>query len=413
MSQSGKTAIIGRPQALPREPRPPLSPRFNEKSRIEGWYNARRLHSSISYLTPIEKDDSYYESHRAAQPTCPLKRVNLKYAARWVEVRTEGQSTRRVHQSRLLVPLDQRGARESGRRETRARSRGVAGMESTENVRQDDYRSWVGPRRSFDIKGAGQFSLLTLSGLREDHTLLDIGCGSLRAGRLFLSYLAPGNYFGIEPAEWVLQEGIRELLGQEFIEIRRPTFSSDANFTLTTFGREFDYLVAHSVFSHTSLAQMRRCFEQAQQVVKPTSLFFATFAVGDTDYAGDEWVYPRGVRFRPKTVRAVAADHGFSMKLLDWHHPSQQWAVFYPTGSKPPRTPVSLAAHRAQVRKLKTREVEREVELKAALQKAERRLQRVERRLQVVQSRYDRLQRHPAVRFQNAGRRILRRLVRR
>ena len=33
---------------------------------IEGWYNARRLHSSISYLTPVEKEDSYYDSRRAA-----------------------------------------------------------------------------------------------------------------------------------------------------------------------------------------------------------------------------------------------------------------------------------------------------------------------------------------------------------
>ncbi len=33
---------------------------------IEGWYNARRLHSSISYLTPVEKEDRYYGSRRAA-----------------------------------------------------------------------------------------------------------------------------------------------------------------------------------------------------------------------------------------------------------------------------------------------------------------------------------------------------------
>ncbi len=33
---------------------------------IEGWYNARRLHSSISYLTPMEKEDSYQQISRAA-----------------------------------------------------------------------------------------------------------------------------------------------------------------------------------------------------------------------------------------------------------------------------------------------------------------------------------------------------------
>lgn len=33
---------------------------------IEGWYNARRLHSSISYLSPIDKEDSYLQTARAA-----------------------------------------------------------------------------------------------------------------------------------------------------------------------------------------------------------------------------------------------------------------------------------------------------------------------------------------------------------
>jgi transposase InsO family protein len=33
---------------------------------IEGWYNARRLHSSIDYLTPIEKEATYDQSRPAA-----------------------------------------------------------------------------------------------------------------------------------------------------------------------------------------------------------------------------------------------------------------------------------------------------------------------------------------------------------
>jgi len=33
---------------------------------IEGWYNPRRLHSSLRYQSPIEKEDSYYRSRRAA-----------------------------------------------------------------------------------------------------------------------------------------------------------------------------------------------------------------------------------------------------------------------------------------------------------------------------------------------------------
>src|SRR5260221_10635897 len=65
----------------------------------------------------------------------------------------------------------------------------------------EDYRAFVGPEDGYDRMSAMQFNLLTFLGLREDHYPLYIGCGSLRAGRLFIPYLKPGRYFGIEPQE--------------------------------------------------------------------------------------------------------------------------------------------------------------------------------------------------------------------
>ena len=56
-----------------------------------------------------------------------------------------------------------------------------------------DYREYVGTSERYDIGGAIQFNLLTTLGLREHHRLLDVGCGSLRAGRLFIPYLLKGS----------------------------------------------------------------------------------------------------------------------------------------------------------------------------------------------------------------------------
>ena len=56
-----------------------------------------------------------------------------------------------------------------------------------------DYREYVGTSETYDIGGAIQFNLLTTLGLREHHRLLDVGCGSLRAGRLFIPYLLKGS----------------------------------------------------------------------------------------------------------------------------------------------------------------------------------------------------------------------------
>src|SRR5262245_36492349 len=91
------------------------------------------------------------------------------------------------------------------------------------------YRAFVGDTQTYDIFSYMQFSLMTLLGLRENHTLLDIGCGSLRAGKLFLMYLLPDRYFGIEPEQWLVQEGIDRELGREIMERKRPRFLYDAN----------------------------------------------------------------------------------------------------------------------------------------------------------------------------------------
>src|SRR5690242_2519307 len=81
------------------------------------------------------------------------------------------------------------------------------------------YRAFIGPYQNYDLVGAMQFNLLTYLGLREHHSLLDIGCGSLRAGKLFIPYLLAGNYYGIEPEEWLLEAGISQEVGQDQINI--------------------------------------------------------------------------------------------------------------------------------------------------------------------------------------------------
>ncbi len=120
------------------------------------------------------------------------------------------------------------------------------------------YRAYVGPPERYDLVAAIQFNLMTSLGLREGHSLLDIGCGSLRGGRLFIPYLLPGRYFGLEPERWLIDEGVRNELGRDILRVKRPTFSHDRDFTLTAFGRKFDFLLAQSIFSHASPAQIAR-----------------------------------------------------------------------------------------------------------------------------------------------------------
>jgi SAM-dependent methyltransferase len=191
-----------------------------------------------------------------------------------------------------------------------------------------DYRGFVGPSEKYDLISAVQFNLLTFLDLREDHYLLDIGCGSLRAGKLFIPFLLPGRYHGIEPEQWLIDEGIRNELGEDILGVKKPVFSNDKDFTLSAFERKFDYILAHSIFSHAAERQISRCLSEARKVMKPTSLFVATFAKGDDDYSGDEWVYPGFVMYTEDRMRTLFGEQGLASSILNWPHPEfQVWIV--------------------------------------------------------------------------------------
>lgn len=192
------------------------------------------------------------------------------------------------------------------------------------NEQYPEHRKYVGPPERYDLASASQFSLLTALGLRENQTLLDIGCGSLRAGRLFIPYLLPGNYFGIEPNQWLIDDGIANEIGRDQISLKKPTFAYDSDFTLTTFGRKFDFMVAQSIFSHAAQKQIRRCLSQAKQALEPNGIFAATFFVGTENYEKDEWVYPGCVYYTQAFFTQMASAEGLACKPLTWTHSNQQ-----------------------------------------------------------------------------------------
>jgi SAM-dependent methyltransferase len=186
------------------------------------------------------------------------------------------------------------------------------------------HRAFVGPPEKFDLASAGMFNLLTALGLRQHHSFLDIGCGSLRGGRLFIPYLEKGNYFGIEPEQWLIDQGVETEIGKDLARLKQPSFSNDTNFTLTTFGRKFDYMLAQSIFSHATQAQIRRCLAQAKLSLEPAGIFAATFFIGEKNYEGTQWVYPGRVCYTAEYFNGMADAEGLQCRLLNWTHTNQQ-----------------------------------------------------------------------------------------
>ena len=61
-----------------------------------------------------------------------------------------------------------------------------------------------GTHESWLKLGQLQFDYLVSHGLQPGDRMLEIGCGNLRAGRLFIDYLNPGNYYGIDISPEIL-----------------------------------------------------------------------------------------------------------------------------------------------------------------------------------------------------------------
>jgi SAM-dependent methyltransferase len=197
--------------------------------------------------------------------------------------------------------------------------------------RAPEHRVHIGPAALYDLQSSSQFNLLTYLGLRENHFLLDIGCGSLRAGRLLIPYLSPGHYFGIEPEEWLVNQGIDKEVGRDLIQLKRPSLSGNSDFQLTVFDQKFDFLLAQSIFSHASEMQIRKCFAEAKKVMQPEAIFAATFFQGEKNYSRDKWTVK--ATYTPARIKELASEAGLNCELLDWPHPDlQSWVLITHAG---------------------------------------------------------------------------------
>lgn len=201
------------------------------------------------------------------------------------------------------------------------------------------YRAWVGPPEDYDLISALQVSLLLAAGLRENHRLCDMGCGSLRAGRMFIPYLIEDCYFGLEPEEWLVREGIEKELGRAILDVKRPRFRFVSDFSLEAFGTEFDFVVAQSVFSHCFPNLLRLGFEKTAGSLAPSGKLFATYyeaqpgkesrpIVGpNAQVFPNGWVRKGGHIYSWEELEFHLRESGLVGRRLSWPHPRQQWFV--------------------------------------------------------------------------------------
>jgi cyclopropane fatty-acyl-phospholipid synthase-like methyltransferase len=100
------------------------------------------------------------------------------------------------------------------------------------------------------MKREFQIEFLRSAGLRPEHYLLDIGCGTLRGGIPIIQYLERSHYYGTEVRAEVLAEAYNEL--EEAGIDKDPILILSKDVSKLDLGQAFNFVWAYSVLIHLS-----------------------------------------------------------------------------------------------------------------------------------------------------------------
>jgi hypothetical protein len=182
--------------------------------------------------------------------------------------------------------------------------------------------------------GPMQFEFMKIQGLQPRHRLLEIGCGSLRAGRFFIPYLDADNYMGFDMDEQLVKKGLAKEVAPEFIASKRPCFVFNDRFDFAPFHHKSDLAISQSVFTHLTPTQIVICLKNLKSFA-PACRLFATFNEARFPIPNGLFApHPqRTFYYSKRQLSALAKAAGWRMNYIgEWGHPrSQKMAEFIAT----------------------------------------------------------------------------------
>ncbi len=141
------------------------------------------------------------------------------------------------------------------------------------------HRDIVGGR--WEETGRIQMTLLIEAGLQPHHSLLDIGCGSLRLGCKAIPYLDQGHYWGTDLSAELMAKGRQTELADP-TRLNPDHLVQDANFRFPGIPATIDYAIAFAVFTHLPLSHLHHALTNIHAKF-PTlqNLLFTVFTAPD------------------------------------------------------------------------------------------------------------------------------------
>ncbi|HEY9786198.1 MAG TPA: class I SAM-dependent methyltransferase [Candidatus Obscuribacterales bacterium] len=147
---------------------------------------------------------------------------------------------------------------------------------SDEQIENGEYKYLLGGGADdWERRGAFQLELMRLLGLSKNNTLLDVGCGPLRAGIHFVRFLEPGNYKGVDYNESLIRAG-RHVLRQNGFADHLSRLSVIEDFDFESLGEVFDFVLCFSVLNHCSREQQALFLKRVASVIDAGSRVIVT-----------------------------------------------------------------------------------------------------------------------------------------
>ncbi len=199
------------------------------------------------------------------------------------------------------------------------------------------HRGYVGGM--WEEIGKVQVDFMVTKGLRPQDIFVDVACGSLRAGRHFISYLNPNNYLGLDHHGWLIEAGLKHEISNQERKEKRPEFVISDAFEFDKFTKQPNLGLAQSLFSHLTPDDIHLCLANLKEAMQPGGRFFATFipkgtrvsAFADRGIQTHEYENPAdsaddlAFEYEAEDILKIGRELGWQAQYIgDWGHPRGQ-----------------------------------------------------------------------------------------
>ena len=148
-----------------------------------------------------------------------------------------------------------------------------------------DDRAWhrMATGGKWDEEGAWVFEFLRGRGLRPDHYVLDVGCGSLASAARLLPFMEQSHYWGFEKNVELFVAGVQIELPRAGVRPERGHFVVNDEFDLSDVPHDFDMAIASSLLRRLPLNGVARCFASVIRKLATGGTFVVAWAEPGAD----------------------------------------------------------------------------------------------------------------------------------